>query len=150
MKYLACVLIGCAILVGPALAQDRPITASLIELIAAPEKFDGKLVKVQGYLSIDHEKPNGIYHAFLYLHQEDAKNLLLSNVIVTVPSDQMLRDEEKINHMYVTITGVFHAVHPSGHDSPQSGTIKDIRNCIVWSDPSRPISEHPNGYAIPK
>jgi hypothetical protein len=143
MKYLLSFFVGCFLLAGLALAQERPNPVSIIELIAAPEKFEGKLVTVRGFLSINHEKPNGLYNAVLYLHQEDAKNVLLSNQIGLVPNEQMLREEEKINRMYVMLTGVFRGVHAAGDDTVHVGVIKDIRSCTVWSDPNRPITEKP-------
>jgi hypothetical protein len=142
MKYLfhlffACVLIACPFGLG----QDQASPASVIELIANPEKFEGKLVSVQGFLRIGHEKHHG-FEATLYLHQEDARNLLGSNMVLVIPSEQMLRDQEKIDRIYVVLTGVLRFV-PSANGS-HSAVIRDVRSCSAWSDPQRPVGEpHP-------
>jgi len=138
MKYLLKLLIASSLLVYPARGQDKPIGVTLIQLLACPEKFDGKLVMVWGFLSIENEKKHGP-HVNLYLHQEDAKNLLSNNVLVE-PSEQMLKDQEKVNRIYVIITGVFRPVRAAGNDTLlTAGVIKDVRSCIPWSDPNRPI-----------
>ena len=140
MKHFAVLIIGLSLLSSAALGQERPKPVSLIQLMANPEKFDGMLLMVQGFLRIEHEKKHGV-HVNLYLHEEDAKNLLWNETLV-VPSDQMLKDEEKIDRKYVFLTGVFHTVHAAGNDSLSSaGVFKDIRSCIPWSDPKRPISD---------
>jgi 3-mercaptopyruvate sulfurtransferase SseA len=103
--------------------------SGLIALLANPEKFDGKQITVFGYLVIDRQKKH-IPEAFLFLHEEDANNLLPNSVQV-LPSEQMLRDAEKINGMYVMMTGVAHYKTVI--------VIKDVRSCKVISDPRRPI-----------
>ena len=114
-----------------------------MELIANPEKYDNKTVTVLGYLSFFHEK-HRVIAAFLYLHEEDAKNLL-PNEIVVVPSEQMLQDEEKIDRKYVILTGRFRAVRAGGNSPPEIGVIEDVVDCTPWSDPRRPIGEQDRG-----
>jgi hypothetical protein len=108
--------------------QEMP-PPTLIALLANPEKFDGKEITVLGYLLIDRQKKH-IPEASLFLHEEDANNLLPNSVKV-LPSEQMLRDEEKINGMYVMLTGVAH--------SKGVIIINNVRSCKAWSDPRRPI-----------
>ena len=84
------------------LAQNQPIPVSLVQLIASPEKFDGKLVTVRGYLESVGARHDITAH-LLYLSREDAENRL-DNAVVVVASEQMRRDEEKSNRMYVTLT----------------------------------------------
>ena len=143
MKSLICLFLLWSLIAGPALGQDCPIPVSLIELIASPEKFDSKLVTVQGFLRIGHEKKHAA-EAILYLHEEDAKNLLGSNSVLVLPSEQMLQDIEKIDREYVMLTGFFHVVRAVGDDLHTPGLIKDVRNCATWSDPKRPIGEQRN------
>jgi hypothetical protein len=117
------------------LAQDRPLPVALVQLIANPEDFDGKVVTVRGYLLMIGGHGD-IGATFLNLSREDADNML-GNAIVVVASDQMRRDEEKIDRMYITLTGHFYAV-PTANKS-YIPTIKDVVSCAVWSDPNRPI-----------
>jgi hypothetical protein len=131
---LTCSLLACSI----GLSQDRPIAVSLIQLIVNPEKFDGKVVAVKGFLRIDHEDPNHHGTVLLYLNQEEARNLLDSSILV-VPNDQMSRDEEKIDRKYVWLVASFHAVRAA--NGAYTSVIKEVQSCTPWSDPQRPIGE---------
>jgi len=138
MKRLSrCFVFGCLLVIskfGP--AQQQGVPTSLIQLIANPERFDGKLVVVHGFLRIGHEKHHGT-ETVLYLHQEDATHLLGSNAVWVIASEQMIRDHEKIDGMYVMLTGVVRAVSGAGGSSGM--VIKDVQSCRAWSDPRRPI-----------
>lgn len=125
--YLSCAAL-CVVLSTIVLPQGMP-PSGLIALLANPEKFDGKQITVFGYLVIDRQKKHAP-EAFLFLHEEDANNLLPNSVQV-LPSEQMLRDAEKINRMYVMMTGVAHYKTVI--------VISDVRTCKVISDPRRPI-----------
>lgn len=114
--------------------QD-PSSPGMISLLANPERFDGKLVTVFGFLTLDRQEHHAP-KAFIFLHEEDANNLLPNGAEV-VPSEQMLRDAEKINGEYVTLTGLAHIV--AGGNNSRGIVIEDVRNCRVWSDPRRPI-----------
>jgi hypothetical protein len=118
------------------LGQDRPVPVSVISVIATPEKFDGELLTVEGFLSLAEHPEFYNDDSRLYLHEEDATNLILTNAIWVVPSAQMQRDREKIDLMYVLLTGVFHV----SNQKPmfKGGIITDVRSCISWSDPKRP------------
>ena len=66
---------------------------SLIQLIGNPEKFDQKVVEVTDFLVIEHQ-PRHAAQATLWLHEEDARNLL-PNGISVIPSESMLREGGK-------------------------------------------------------
>ena len=136
---LACVLFGSV----TAISQTRPTTISLIQLLASPQKFDGKAVMVQGFLRFYRQPKHGL-NVSLYVHEEDAKNLLVSNAVLVIPSKQMLRDEEKLDRTYVRMTARFAGVHAVGEESPGAGVLRDVQDCTVWSDPHRPIGEPGN------
>lgn len=138
-RYLATIIVGCLFLAGPlGLAQQQPNLVSLIQIIASPEKFDGRLVTAQGLLVLG-EHPEFVgQQPILYVHDEDARNQLFANAVWITPSDQMRHDREKIDRMYVTITGLFHASH-SDSDHFVPGTITQIQTCTVQSDPNHPI-----------
>ena len=136
---LACVLFGSMF----AISQTRPTTISLVQLLASPQKFVGKAVMVQGFLRFYRQTKHGL-NVFLYLHEEDAKNLLVSNAVLVIPSKKMLRDEEKLDRTYVHMTARFAGVRAVGEESPGAGVLKDVQDCSVWSDPHRPIGEPGN------
>ena len=114
--------------------QSQPV--SMIELLATPDHFKGKLVTVIGYLVIRSQGING--DSRLCLSREDEENVL-GNCLAVVPSHDMLRRSKELSGMYVRMTGVIFSQDPG----PLPGrlvAIKDVRNCTVWSDP-----EHPRG-----
>jgi len=54
MKLIPLVCIIATLLVAPIQAQ-QPTDVTLIQLIANPEKFDGKLIRVIGFLRLEFE-----------------------------------------------------------------------------------------------
>ncbi len=131
MKFLATFVLTFALLAAPtAVGQDQPKTVSLIELIANPGEFEGKLVTTIGFLTIDER-------ALLAVHREDAEHGL-PNAVLVVPSEDMKRNKEKFNRMYVIVVGVFRGVPAEG--GSRVPVLKDIKECAVWSNPTRPRS----------
>lgn len=124
-------------------AYDNAVPVSLIELIAIPQKLDLKLVTVRGFLHFQRER-HTVVAVFLNINEEDAKNMLGNSITIT-PNRQMLQDQETLDNMYVTVTGVFHAVKVSGEESLESGSISEVRTCSVWSDPEHPIGRMGTG-----
>jgi hypothetical protein len=114
--------------------QGAPKYVSPIQLIANPEKFDKTLITVRGFLVMEGHRD--VVASALYLHREDAENQLDNSVLVEA-SDQMRRDEEKIDRIYVTLTGSFRAV-PTANSS-YIPTISNVRSCTPLSNPTHPI-----------
>lgn len=92
---------------------------SIIELIANPDKFDGKVVRIIGVINIDFES-NAIY-----LTKEHWANSVTTNgVWLTI--DKNLADKRKWgNGRYFLVEGVFHA-EDKGHMGLWRGAISDI------------------------
>jgi hypothetical protein len=108
--YVSVLLAGAGLVLASSIApgQDRPKPTTLIELLANPEKFDGSTVTVRGYfMAVGGEHDISAY--FLYLSREDAENLL-GDAVVVVPTEQMRRDKEKLDRMFVMLSGRFRAV----------------------------------------
>lgn len=137
MKYRISLLIACLSIIAN--AQAPP--ASMIEVIATPEKFDGKTVSTHGFLRIGREPGHGV-EAFLYINQDDARNLLLFNGIPVIPSNQMIRDMERIDDVYVEITGTLEAFTIA--EGRRRVQMKNVQRCALWSDPSRPKGKNPS------
>jgi len=91
---------------------DGPTVVSLIQLIATPEKFDGKLVSVEGFLHIGREAQ------LLYLGQEDYKHGLDGDALWFHLDENMAKDASKLNRNYVGIVGVFNAMHRGPYGCP--------------------------------
>jgi hypothetical protein len=138
MRYIAILSVVCLFVantVGTSQERPVPIPARLTELIANPEKFDGKLITVRGFFLVS-GRHHDIVAYFLCLSREDAENDL-GNSIMVVPNAQMQKGLEKIDRMYVILTGSVHGYHVAG--SSQDAVLKDITDYRVWSDPNHPI-----------
>jgi hypothetical protein len=126
-----------AIVLSPALAhgqQRQALAVSLVQLIATPERYDGKLVSVVGFLPF-----GGVDGDWLYLHKEDYDNGI-HNAVAIDRTQQMLRDREKIYENYVVIIGVFRREEaPPAYVS--TGRITSIQRCHFVSQPSHPLTE---------
>lgn len=107
------------------------MNVSLVQLIATPEKFDGKLVFVFGFLEMNREGD------LLFLHQSDSEHALLSNAIWVRRTEEMGKDRAKLNMKYVKVVGTFRAGFKEQLGIPSNG-IPDVKGVTMWSDPSNP------------
>jgi hypothetical protein len=98
--------------------------ASIVQLLARPEVFDGKKVRVTGFIHFE-EEGNGIY-----LHQEDYQRHLNSNGL-WVEVRKGTKVGSQCQDRYVLIEGVFHAAD-HGHMGLWNGAIKDVTRCTNW------------------
>jgi hypothetical protein len=117
-------LSGCAIY-GP----------SLITLIADQGKFDGRRVRVIGYVHFEFEG-NG-----LYLSQESIDHRVYKNGLWIEPPDRFGSDSGPVrsptNDRYVIVEGTFRAGH-GGHFGMWSGTIEHVTRLDPWGPPKAP------------
>jgi len=114
---------------NPKVIQPQPIGASLINLIATPERYDGKMVSVVGFLSVESEDVR------LYLSRDDYRYNIAGNGIYIDANKEVTRDIESKDGHYVQIAGIFKlrglpAHYPGG--AGEAG-ISDIRQC--WPVP---------------
>lgn len=105
-------------------AAEMAENVSMVQLIATPEKFDGKFVRVIGFLTLEFEGDA------LYLHREDLVQGL-DNCVWVHRTDVMERDRKTLNRHYVVIEGVFDA-QDHGHMGMFGGAIKDITRIETW------------------
>ncbi len=129
MKKSSVVVLSALLIAPAAVAEPKAIPVSVIQLVATPEKFDGKLISVTGFLVMTER-------ALLFLHREDAEHGQASNSFSVIPSQEMRHSQEKLNGMYVRIVGVFHTVPAEG--GWVVSQLREIRECYVVSDPARP------------
>jgi hypothetical protein len=81
-------------------AVDEPEGVSLVQLIANPERFDGKPVQVIGY----YHSGGSPFHNYsaLFLHQEDFEQRNIANSVwISEPLNSTIKDG------YVLISGIF-------------------------------------------
>ncbi|MCX6992652.1 MAG: hypothetical protein NT011_05835 [Kiritimatiellaeota bacterium] len=123
MKNIMIGFLGLLLFTGVAHAQSQIHDVSMIQLVASPEKYEGKYVRVMGFLRLKFEG-NG-----LYLHREDyEKSLYKNGVWVHVAETEANR---KFNMKYVLIEGTFDS-KDKGHMGLWSGAIKDIKRIDFW------------------
>ena len=106
-------------------AAEMAEDVSMVQLIATPEKYDGKFVRVFGYLILEFEGDA------VYLHREDLVQGLSRNALWVDRTEAMERDEKKLSGHYVLIEGIFDA-QGHGHMGLFSGVIKDITRVETW------------------
>lgn len=127
-------------------AQQSRFDVSIISLIANPEKYDGKKVRISGFLHVQFED------SAIYLHKDDADHLIGENALwVDYAKDPSLQpickekyDASKLmtkyfNGRYVLIEGVFN-MKGRGHMGAFSGTIEDVSRVLEqrkWFDGPR-------------
>jgi len=110
-----------------AMDQDHRCTlygTSVLQLIARPDLFDGKRVRVIGYIHWEFEGNA------LYVHAEDERHSLNRNglwveMAATATPDSACQDR------YVLVEGTFRARH-HGHLGLWSGAITGITRCMAW------------------
>ncbi len=98
---------------------------SIIQLVAAPRAWDGRLVRAVGFLRLEFEGDA------LYLHEQDFRHRLSDNgLAVDIPEDFLRRADLSMN--YVLVEGVFRASDPRDAAS-FAGRITAIRRAELWS-----------------
>ena len=117
-----------------------------MELIARPEAFDAKRVRVIGFVNFEFEGNA------LYLHQVDWEQSIARNGVWIDPPAGFESDSgtanSRPNRQYVIVEAVFRA-GLGGHFGMWSGTLTDITRLDAWNriDPDtiriRPIGAPP-------
>jgi hypothetical protein len=97
---LACVI---ATLLPATIQAQEPTDATLVRLISNPEKFDGKLIRVIGFLRLEFEGN------VLYLHREDYENAILADGIWVDVTPVITKQSGTLNMNYVLLEGIFSA-----------------------------------------
>ena len=87
----------------------------MVQLIATPEKFDGKVVLVTGFLRLEFEGN------CLYLHKEDYEHAITKNAVWVVRNPVINAKREALNMHYVVVVGTFNATN-KGHMELNSGS----------------------------
>jgi hypothetical protein len=100
------------------------VDVSLISLIAAPKDFDGKRVRLIGYVRLEFEGDS------IYLHKEDALRGILKNGLwLDVDLDE--KQTARVNNGYAIVEGVF-SMGEKGHLGSWSGSIKNVTRLDPW------------------
>jgi hypothetical protein len=106
----------------PGSSPRQPLSVSLLQLIAAPDAFDGKYVRVHGFVCIEHEG------TAVYLHREDCEHVLTKNGLWLKAEGSK---EAQVNDRYALIEGRFTA-KKKGHRDLWSGSIEEVTRMEPW------------------
>ena len=102
---------------------------SLVELIARPEVYHGRVVRVIGFVNFEFEG-NG-----LYLSREDWERSIYRNGLWIEPPRSVQTDSgpapTALNRRYVIVEGTFNATH-GGHFGMWSGAIERVTRLDPW------------------
>ena len=107
------------------LVAAEPLDVSLVQLIASPKDYDGKIVRLIGFMRLEFEG-NAIY-----LHQDDYKHSISKNGLWIDVTEDMQKRKAELDRKYVLIEGAFDA-KMTGHLGMFSGGIQKITRCQVW------------------
>ncbi len=119
------VLLLCS-LAEPLVAAE-PLDVSLVQLIARPKDYDGKIVRVIGFVRLEFEG-NGIY-----LHEDDYKHSIYKNGLWIDVTKDMQKRKVELDQKHVFLEGTFNA-KDTGHLGLWSGSIQKITRFQVWSE----------------
>jgi hypothetical protein len=122
MKYVFPAILALA-LCAPATAQEVT-TVSMLRVVAAPEQFHGKVIRVLGFFRCEFEG------TVIHPYREDYERALIPNGIwADVPlEDPRCKD---LSMGYVLVEGVFDA-KKKGHMGMWSGSLTKISRMQEW------------------
>jgi hypothetical protein len=135
IKHFAFVLTVCAaVTVNHLDAQkpSKPKSVGMVALLAAPEKYDGKVIQTWGYLHIGRMPEDDS----LWLREEDGKFALCKNSFALEFSPDQREQFQCVNHTYILLVGTLKSEGPDT-SGMNSGRITKITHLIGWS-PYRP------------
>jgi hypothetical protein len=105
---------------GPALLASEPENVSLIQLIATPEKYEGKQIRVVGALWFEFEEQA------LYLHTEDRKLLRTENAVWLKIPPTLKAKARALSDGFALVEGRFSSLN-EGHFEGFAGSVDDVR-----------------------
>jgi len=106
-------------------SPQQPLQVSMLQLIATPERYEGKKIRVTAFLHLEFEGDA------IYLHREDYANAIASNSIAIELTDVEVIKFKKFQNSYVLIEGQF-ASTARGHFGAGQGLISRIARLEGW------------------
>ena len=106
---------------APSTSSAEPVDVSLLQLIATPSEYGGKVVRVIGFCHLEFEG-NG-----LYLHREDFERAISKNAIWL----DVDRDKQALSDQYVLVEGTFDG-RGRGHLGMFAGSLTDVSRIERW------------------
>jgi hypothetical protein len=110
----------------PAQARKaQPLFVSMVALLASPQKYDGKLIRVIGVLGIQFESNA------LYLHEEDYEYGITKNSFFVRLTEEQEKKFRALDKKHVIVEGMFSANGPEAREMT-SGAIFNIYRLEGW------------------
>lgn len=123
-------LTGCSQAELPPVHGSEPIDTSLVRILADPGQFEGRVVRVIGFCSIEFEGNA------LYLHREDYEQGISKNGVWLSLGNELPSAREdlasSVHEKYCIVEGRVTA-RDTGHLGMSSGAIRDITRLDFWS-----------------
>lgn len=111
---------GCRAANSDSNSESEPLLVSLVQLIADPGRFDGKVVRCIGFCRIQFEGDA------IYLHEDDFKHFITRNGLwLDIPKDHKL-NRTALDQRYVLVEAQFSSIE-HGHMDLFSGSLQKIR-----------------------
>jgi len=135
MRKVCILLMMLAFAVCQADSEPNPPVVTMIQLIANPDRYNGKEVTLIGFLRMGSEGDT------LYLSSEDYRHDT-PNGLRLERSPDMMRNREVLDLNYVLVVGTFRAAS-SGPSRIVlwAGSITNVTKSMLWSDMRNPRSE---------
>ena len=111
--------------VPPEVRTKQHDRVSIVQLLSNPEDFNGKPVRITGYLQAEFET------YALWLHREDRVHGLLANRI-DLEASACADRAEQVNESYVLLEGTFVIVERG--TARERHLLQNITRCQGWSD----------------
>ncbi len=106
--------------------KSAPEDVSMIQLIANPQAFHGRAVRLFGFRRLRFEGN------ILYFHQEDFELGIYKNALwINVPDDMDHQQRAAVDGEYAICDGIFNAEH-RGHMNACSGALTNIVRLEGW------------------
>ena len=119
-------LLPCVQVMAPTAAQaSSPEDVSLIQLIARPAEFHGKLVRTIGFCHFEFEGNA------LYIHREDFERAITKNGVWLNVGSPFPDERRALSDSYVLVEAIFVATE-KGHMGAFSGALKDVQRMMRW------------------
>lgn len=113
--------------------REAALPVSLVQLIATPERFDGKLVGVVGFCNLEFEGDA------IYLHREDFESSLLRNAVALQIPPSLRAQGKDLSRQYVIVEGRFRAPQPGAVNLWAGGleAVRRFERCPSRTDMER-------------
>ncbi|MGZ4976197.1 MAG: hypothetical protein ACXV8O_03505 [Methylobacter sp.] len=125
MKFRVYFFLFLLVVYSPTSYSDEPLHVSMIQLIANPDEYQGKVIRFIGFLKLAFEGN------VIYVHREDYERAIIPNGVWVDIGKEMYKSSRKLSGHYVIVEGQFNA-KDKGHMGMWSGTVTAVQRLDRW------------------